>query len=138
MISATWLSSRSMDPASSASVGFGPAPLSSPSPPLARPRAALSPEPLARLGQPADLVTRVHGQTHGAGAVVDAARDRLADPPRGVRRELEAAPPVELLDGMDQAEVALLDEIQQRKPRRLVLLGDGDDETEVGLDEDAG
>jgi hypothetical protein len=32
-----------------------------------------------------------------------------------------------------QAEVALLDEVDQRQPRRLVLLGDRHDETQVGL-----
>ena len=36
---------------------------------------------------------------------------------------------------MHQAEVALLDEVQQRKTRRLVLLRDRDHESEVGLHE---
>ncbi len=36
---------------------------------------------------------------------------------------------------MHQPEVALLDEVEQREPGRLVLLGDGDDEPQVGLDE---
>ena len=67
--------------------------------------------------------------------VGDAAGDRLADPPRGVRRELEALAPVELLDGVHQPEVALLDEVEQGQPGRLVLLGDGDDEAQVGLHE---
>ena len=38
---------------------------------------------------------------------------------------------------MHQAEVALLDEIEERQTGGLVLLGDGDDETEVGLHEGA-
>ena len=46
-------------------------------------------------------------------AVGDAALDRLADPPRGVRRELEALASVELLDGADQADVAFLHEVEQ-------------------------
>ena len=37
-----------------------------------------------------------------------------ADPPGRVE-ELEAFAPVELLDGVHQAEVALLDEVEQRK-----------------------
>src|SRR5205085_838272 len=41
----------------------------------------------------------------------------------------------ELLDRVDQAEIALLNEVEQRHPRRLVALGDGDDEPEVRLDE---
>ena len=46
--------------------------------------------------------------------VGDAALDRLADPPRRVRRELEALAPVELVDGVDEAEVALLHDVEQR------------------------
>src|SRR5690606_24961914 len=63
--------------------------------------------------------------------------DRLADPPRGVGGELEALAPVELLDGVHEPEVALLDEVEERKARRLVLLGDRDDQSQVGLDERA-
>ena len=65
------------------------------------------------------------------------ARDRLADPPRRVRRELEALAPVELRDRVDQAEVALLDEIEEGKTRRLVALGDRHDEPQVRLHERA-
>ena len=60
-------------------------------------------------------VAGVHGQADGAAGVGDAAGDRLTDPPGRVRRELEAFAPVELLDGVHQAEVALLDEVEQRK-----------------------
>ena len=67
--------------------------------------------------------------------VGDAAGDRLADPPRGVRRELEALAPVELLDGVHQPEVALLDQVEQRQAGRLVLLGDRHHEAQVRLDE---
>src|SRR5271155_2420709 len=63
------------------------------------------------------------------------AGDRLADPPSGVGRELEALPPVKLLHGVHQAEVALLDEVQKGEPGRLVLLGYGHDQSQVGLDE---
>src|SRR5207302_2746771 len=76
--------------------------------------------------------------TDRAGRVGDASLHGLANPPGGVRRELEALAPVELLDGVDQAEVALLDEIQQRQARRLILLGDRDDQSQVGVDEGLG
>src|SRR5581483_10321461 len=49
-------------------------------------------------------------------------------------RELEASAPVELLDGADQAEHALLDEVEQSQVVALVALGDGDDEAEVRVD----
>ena len=38
---------------------------------------------------------------------------------------------------MHEAQVALLDEVQEGEARRLVLLGDGDDQAQVGLHEGA-
>ena len=75
------------------------------------------------------------GQTDGAARVGDAALDGLTDPPRRVGGELEALAPVELLDRVDQAEVALLHEVEERHARRLVALGDRHDQPEVRLDE---
>ena len=65
--------------------------------------------------------------------VRDRARDRLADPPRRVGRELVAAAVVELLDRADEAERALLDQVQERQAAAQVALGDRDDEAQVGL-----
>src|SRR5207248_4038676 len=62
------------------------------------------------------------------------ARDRLPDPPRRVGRELVAAAPVELLDGADQPERPLLDQIEERQALVAVVLRDRDDEAEVRLD----
>ena len=86
----------------------------------------------------ADLVADVGGYAHRVGRVLDGPADRLADPPGGVRGELEALAPVELLDGVDEAEVALLDEVGERQARPLVLTGDRDHEPEVGIDEPGG
>ena len=78
----------------------------------------------------------VAGDADQAGLLVERPADRLADPERGVGRELEATPPVELVDGVFEAEVALLDEVEQIHPLgQRVALGDGDDEAEVGADE---
>jgi hypothetical protein len=77
----------------------------------------------------------VNWEPDGAAGVGNAAGDGLADPPCGVRRELEALAPIELLDGVHQPEVALLDEIEQGQTRRLVLLCDRHHQTEVGLHE---
>ena len=65
---------------------------------------------------------------------VHPALDGLADPPRRVGREAVAAAPVELLDRPDQAQDALLDEVEQRQLGALVLLGDRDDEPQVRVD----
>ena len=61
--------------------------------------------------------------------------DGLADPPGRVGRELEALGVVELLDRPDQAEVALLDQVEQRQAGGRVGLGDRDDEAQVALDQ---
>ena len=66
--------------------------------------------------------------------VLHAALHRLPDPPRRVRRELEAPAPVELLDGADEPDDALLDEIEEREAVPLVPLGDRDDEAQVRVD----
>ena len=48
-----------------------------------------------------------------AGLLVEGPADGLADPEGGVGGELEAPAPVELVDGVLEAEVALLDEVEQ-------------------------
>jgi hypothetical protein len=80
-------------------------------------------------------VAGVHREADGAPRIGDASGDGLADPPGGVGRELESLAPVELLDGVHQPEVPFLDEVEQGQARRLVLLGDRDDQAQVRLDE---
>ena len=60
--------------------------------------------------------------------------DRLANPPRGVRRELVALAPVELLGRTDEADRPLLDQVEERKALVAVALRDRDDETKIRLD----
>jgi hypothetical protein len=60
--------------------------------------------------------------------------DCLADPPHRVGRELGATPPVEFLAGSDQADRALLDEVEQWESVTLVALGDRDDQAKVRVD----
>src|SRR4051794_12910599 len=69
-----------------------------------------------------------------ARVVRDRALHRLADPPGGVRRELVAAAPVELLDGAVEAERSLLDQVEERHTQAAVALRDRDDEAQVRLD----
>jgi hypothetical protein len=77
----------------------------------------------------------VHRDADGAGLIGDGAGDGLADPPRGVRAELVAALVLELLDRLHQADVALLDEVEELEPAVRVLLRDRHDEPEVRLDQ---
>ena len=61
-------------------------------------------------------------------------RDRLADPPRRVRRELVALAPVELLGRAHEADRPLLDQVEERQALVAVALRDRDDEPQVRLD----
>src|SRR5690606_39672035 len=82
-----------------------------------------------------DDLDHVHRDADGACLVGHGPGDRLADPPRGVRGELVALGVVELLDRTDQAEVALLDEVEEEHAATGVALRQGDDEAQVGLQE---
>src|SRR5438552_18156287 len=63
----------------------------------------------------------------------DGASDGLTDPPRRVRRELEPPPILEAVHGLHQADVALLDEVEQRQIAAEIALGHRHGEPEVGL-----
>src|SRR3954454_2712075 len=78
----------------------------------------------------------IPGKAHEARLLVERPADGLTDPEGGVRGELEALAPVELVDGVLEAEVALLDEIEQlHAGRHRVAAGDAHDQAEVGADE---
>src|SRR5271154_5458631 len=82
-----------------------------------------------------DGLDHVHRDTDGAGLVRDGAGDGLTDPPGGIGREFVTATVLELVDGLHEADVALLNEVEELKTAVGVLLRDGDDEAKVGLDE---
>src|SRR4051812_16359109 len=85
----------------------------------------------------ADLVELLHDVDRDADRarlVRERAGDRLADPPRGVGRELEALAIVELLRRADEPERALLDQVEEGQTLVPVVLGDRHHEPEVGLD----
>ena len=73
----------------------------------------------------------MHRDTDGTGLVGDGAGDGLTDPPGRIGGEAEAAVAVELLSRLDEADVALLDEIEEGQIVAHMLLGDGDHQTEV-------
>src|SRR5512133_1812535 len=102
-------------------------------------RRRLAPELLHEVAaRPDELVDRldhVDGDADRPRLVGDGAGDRLADPPRRVRRELVAALVLELVHRLHEADVALLDEVQELQAAVRVLLRDRDDEAQVGLDE---
>ena len=77
----------------------------------------------------------MHGHADRARLVGHGSGDRLTDPPRGVRGELEALLPIEFLDGSDQAEVAFLDQVKEEHAASGVTLGERDDEAQVRLEQ---
>src|SRR4051812_5890204 len=80
-----------------------------------------------------ELLDDVDRDADRARLVGERARDRLADPPGRVGRELEALAVVELLGRADEAERALLDEVEEGQALVAVILGDRDDQAEIGL-----
>ena len=86
-----------------------------------------------RAKDPVELLDDVDGHPDRPALVRDRARDRLPDPPRRVRRELEALAVVELLGGADEPDRPLLDQVEERQALVPVALGDRDDESEVRL-----
>src|SRR6516162_3676245 len=84
-------------------------------------------------GQPADGLGHVHREADGAGLVGHGPGDRLPDPPGGIGGELVAPGVVEFLHAADQAEVALLDQVEEEHPAPGVPPGQRDDQAQVGL-----
>src|SRR5688572_10680752 len=77
----------------------------------------------------------VDGEADGAALIGDGAGDRLPDPRSGVGREFVAAVVVEVVGGLHQADVPLLNEIEEGEATADILLGHGNDETQVGPDQ---
>ena len=69
----------------------------------------------------------------GARLVGNGARDGLANPPDGVGGKFVAAAILEFLDAFHQADVAFLNQIEERLAAVGVFFGDGNDEAQIGL-----
>ncbi len=92
-------------------------------------------EPLGSIFQLAEHVDHVDRNADRAGLVGNRPGDRLANPPGGVGRELEAAAVLVLVDRPHQAGVALLDQVQEAQAAVAVLLGDRDHQPQVAAGE---
>mmetsp|Transcript_26293 Transcript_26293/g.78552 ORF Transcript_26293/g.78552 Transcript_26293/m.78552 type:complete len:308 (+) Transcript_26293:1-924(+) len=89
-------------------------------------------EVCARLADRVDAIVHVYRQPDGAGVVSECARDGLLDPVVRVGGEAALVVRVKLVDGGDQPEGALLDEVLDVDAAVGVLFGNRDDEPEVG------
>jgi hypothetical protein len=92
-------------------------------------------EPVRGFPHPVDRFTDMDWQADGAALVGDRPGDRLANPPCGIRAELEAALVVELVGGLHQTDVAFLNQIEEGKPASDIALGHGDDQPEICLNQ---
>src|SRR5918994_2047893 len=70
-----------------------------------------------------DLIPHVHRHPYGATLVGHCTLHRLPNPPGGVRGEPPSTAGIELLDGLHETYVALLDEVLEGQPHPAVLLG---------------
>ena len=71
-----------------------------------------------------------------AALVAQGMDDRLPDPPDRIGDELDLFLRIEALGRLDQADVALVDQVQKGEPAPAVALGVGDHEAQIRLDED--
>jgi hypothetical protein len=79
-----------------------------------------------------DRFDHVHRHADGAGHVGDRTGDGLANPPGRVGRELVAATVFELVDRLQQADIAFLDQIEELQATVDVFLRDRNHQTQVG------
>ena len=76
----------------------------------------------------------MHRNPDGTGLVRDGAGNGLANPPGGVGGELVATAVFELIHGLHQADVAFLNQVQELQATVGIFLGDGNHQSQVGLD----
>ena len=82
-----------------------------------------------------DGLDHVYGNTDRPRLIGNRPGDGLANPPGGVGAELVAALVLELVHRLHQADVALLNQVQELEPPVRVFLGDAHDEAQVRLGE---
>ena len=82
-----------------------------------------------------DNLDHVHRDADRASLVRHRAGDCLANPPRGVGRELVALRVIELFDSANKAQVTFLDQVQELHTATGVALGKRDNESKVRLEQ---
>src|SRR5258707_2969267 len=93
------------------------------------------PEILGRAHDAGQIRGPIQRHAHRAALPRECSENRLANPPHGVRDELDALIGIELARRREQADVAVADEFGERKAAILILLGDGNHEPQVALHE---
>src|SRR5687768_1886838 len=92
-------------------------------------------EDLRRLDDARQIRGPVERNAHRPTLPRERGKDRLADPPYGVRNELDSLIRIELPGSREQTDVAFTDKVDERHAAVLVFLGHGDHEAEIPLHE---
>ncbi len=71
----------------------------------------------------------MYRNTDRSGLVCDGSGDGLTDPPCGIGRKLESLAVVKLLNCLDQAQVAFLDQVKEEHASADISFGNTDDQT---------
>ncbi|KAF5038643.1 hypothetical protein DSECCO2_552110 [anaerobic digester metagenome] len=79
------------------------------------------------------LVGSVQRQPHSPAFFINGLHDGLTNPPNGVTDEVIALVGIELIQSRHQADVSLVDQVNQGYPLILILLGHIHHEAEVGF-----
>ena len=74
----------------------------------------------------------MHGNADGSAVIGQRPRNRLADPPRGVRGKAKSPGVFELVGSPNQAGVSFLDQVEQADAAVLVTAGNRDHEPKIG------
>src|SRR5579862_746932 len=82
-----------------------------------------------------DGFDHVHRDADGARLVGNRAGDGLPNPPRGIRRKLVATAVFEFVDGLHQANVAFLNQVEELQAAVGVFFRNRNDQAEVGLNQ---
>src|ERR1700739_860620 len=82
-----------------------------------------------------DRLDHVHRDTNRSRLVRNRTRNRLANPPRRIRRELVTTPILEFIHCLHQADIALLNQVQELQSAIRVFLRDRNHQTKVGFNQ---
>src|SRR5205085_3142716 len=77
----------------------------------------------------------MHRNTDRPGLIGNRTGNRLTDPPGRIGTELVAALVLKLVDGLHQADIAFLNQVEELKTSVRILLGNTDNETQVRLNQ---
>ena len=88
-----------------------------------------------RADQLVDRFDHVHRDTNRTRLIGNCTSNRLPNPPRGISRELIPAPVFELVHRLHQADVTLLNQVEELQAAIRVLLRNRNHQTQVGFDQ---